>query len=61
MARATCRQLQPIAELVVDLSDPQVSCSILSVNCESRNTNMNVRDFGDDIHLEGNKQQASKS
>jgi hypothetical protein len=36
------------------------SCVALSVHCESRNTKLNVRCFGDYIHLEEDKQQASK-
>jgi hypothetical protein len=52
------------------LSEPQcLVCRIpvesrigwcLSINCESRNTKLNVRCFGDYIHLEEDKQQASK-
>jgi hypothetical protein len=34
--------------------------ALLSVNCESRNTKLNVRCFGDYIHLEEDKQQGSK-
>jgi hypothetical protein len=32
----------------------------LSAKCESRNTKLNMRGFGDNRHLEENKQQASK-
>jgi hypothetical protein len=33
----------------------QVRGQGLSVNCESRNTKLNMRGFGDYIHLEKNK------
>jgi hypothetical protein len=39
-------------------SDSPLPC--LSVNCEIRNTKLNVWCFGDYIHLEEDKQQSSK-
>jgi REP element-mobilizing transposase RayT len=43
-----------------DTAELKTKAKRLSVNCESRNTKLNVRCFGDYIHLKEDKQQASK-